>query len=79
MEWPVLIADRNCPTWSRLTWWDRLLRRKPTRVAYMLPDRTIIVSPATKEFYEKNRYEVIRFQSVIGRPLFDSKIFPFEG
>lgn len=51
-HFPQLHPDRNCPTWSRPTWWERLLRRKPERVVYMLPDQTFVCSFETKAWYE---------------------------
>ncbi len=62
ISWPIFIADRNCPTWSRLTWWDKLLRRKPSRVAFKMPDNTIIVSAETKEHYEKTKEWLVSYK-----------------
>lgn len=62
MNYPVIVADRLCPTWSRLTWWDKLLRRKPHRVVFRMPDGVLICSQDTKDFYERSLPIVIPYQ-----------------
>ena len=57
-----LVADRYCPTWTKLTWWDRLLRRKPKRLVFRMPDGTLVCSAETKAFYEANTMLPIEFR-----------------
>jgi hypothetical protein len=54
--WPQLRADPYCPTWAKLSWWDRLWRKSPERLVFKLPDGTFVCSAETKSYYERNAY-----------------------
>ncbi len=59
--YPIIIADSHCPTWTKLSWWDRLLRKKPNRVMLKMPGGVFVCSPETKEHYEKSMPTMIPY------------------